>query len=63
MSNISDKKTMNLHEKCLIKYLLNPLDLFYATELLKTNNEFLRQFSAKRDSVAKKGNINYTLVG
>jgi hypothetical protein len=28
---------MNLHEECLIKYLINPLELFYTTELLKNN--------------------------
>ena len=30
--------TMNLHEECLLKYLLNPMDLFHSTELLKLNN-------------------------
>lgn len=30
--------TMNLHEECLLKYLLNPLDLLQCTELLKINN-------------------------
>ena len=34
---------MNLHEECLLKYLLNPLDLFYTTELLKQNNNFIEQ--------------------
>ena len=29
---------MNLHEECLLKYLLNPLDLMHSTELLKLNN-------------------------
>ena len=33
--------TMNLHEKCLIKYLINPLDLFNTMELLKMNNDLL----------------------
>lgn len=34
---------MNLHEECLLKYLLNPMDLFYSTELLKLNNELLQK--------------------
>lgn len=34
---------MNLHEECLIKYLINPLDLFYTTELLKQNNNLIEQ--------------------
>ena len=29
---------MNLHEKCLLKYLLNPFELSNSTELLKMNN-------------------------
>ena len=55
---------MNLHEECLLKYLLNPSDLFFATETLKANNllieNFLKKSGAKRDFVAKKLNINYT---
>ena len=53
---------MNLHEECLIKYLLNPLDLFYATEILKANNNLLEKNFDKTDFVAKKRNINYTGV-
>lgn len=29
---------MNLHEECLLKYLLNPIDLINTTEILKINN-------------------------
>lgn len=36
---------MNLHEECLLKYLLNPLDLFYSTEMLKLNNDMLEKGS------------------
>ena len=43
MSNISDKEIMNLHEECLLKYLINPLELFYTTELLRINNELLEK--------------------
>lgn len=50
--------TMNLHEECLLKYLLNPVDLSRSTELLKLNNSLIEKgvFS----SLAKKGKINYT---
>jgi len=34
---------MNLHEECLIKYLVNPLDLWETTELLKNNNFILKK--------------------
>ncbi len=34
---------MNLHEECLLKYLLNPTDLFKSTELLKFNNDLIEQ--------------------
>ena len=34
---------MNLHEECLLKYLLNPLDLFESTELLKMNNAMIEK--------------------
>ena len=33
--------TMNLHEECLLKYLTNPLDLFYSTNLLKLHNDLI----------------------
>ena len=34
---------MNLHEECLLKYLINPLDLFYSTEILKMNNDLIEK--------------------
>ena len=34
---------MNLHEECLLKYLLNPKDLFRSTELLKLNNDLIEK--------------------
>lgn len=34
---------MTLHEECLLKYLLNPLDLLHTTNLLKFNNMLLEQ--------------------
>ena len=32
---------MNLHEECLLKYLLNPLNLLNSTEQLKQNNRLI----------------------
>ena len=32
---------MNLHEECLLKYLLNPTELAASTELLKQANELI----------------------
>ena len=49
---------MNLHEECLLKYLLNPLDLFYSTELLKLNNDLLQKGEFKLNSTK----INYSTI-
>ena len=53
---------MNLHEECLIKYLVNPLELFYTTELLKQNNELLSRSFDNLKEIAKQGNINYNKI-
>lgn len=34
---------MNLHEKCLLRYLQNPDELSYSTEILKLNNFILEK--------------------
>ncbi len=34
---------MNLHEECLLKYLQNPDELGYSTEILKLNNFILEK--------------------
>lgn len=34
---------MNLHEQCLLKYLQNPDELSYSTEILKLNNYILEK--------------------
>ena len=34
---------MNLHEECLLKYLLNPVDLFNSTELLNIHNKLIEE--------------------
>lgn len=34
---------MNLHEQCLLRYLKNPDELSYSTEILKLNNYILEK--------------------
>lgn len=51
---------MNLHEECLLKYLIDPFDLFQTTELLKRSNNLLEKNKFKGDFLAKKIKINYT---
>ena len=51
---------MNLHEECLLKYLINPLELFYTTELLKNNNMMLEKDFAKKNIIAKQFEVGYT---
>ena len=53
---------MNLHEECLLKYLVNPLELFYTTELLKNNNELLSKSFNNYHEIAKQVEINYNRV-
>ena len=55
---------MNLHEECLLKYLLNPLDLFNSTELLKINNSLIEKelFIGKCKQVNSR-NLKYTAPG
>ena len=53
---------MNLHEECLLKYLVNPLELFYTTELLKSNNELLSKSIEELNEIAKQGEINYNKI-
>lgn len=52
--------TMNLHEECLLKYLLNPLNLSHSTELLKLNNNMIEKSLVKDKFIAKKTSVNYT---
>ena len=37
---------MNLHEQCLLRYLKNPDELSYATEILKLNNKICDMYSS-----------------
>ena len=51
---------MNLHEECLLKYLINPLDLFYTTELLKHNNSLIEENADKTVFFRGQNQMNYT---
>ena len=51
---------MNLHEECLLKYLINPLDLFYTTELLKQNNSLIEKNTDKTVFFGAQSQTNYT---
>ncbi len=53
---------MNLHEECLLKYLLNPLALGQSTEALKANNSLIEKNLSAEKFLAKKRNINYTRI-
>lgn len=62
MSNIAVKKSMNLHEECLLKYLINPTELFDTTELLRINNELLKDKQFSMEEFANINKVNYTLI-
>ncbi len=51
---------MNLHEQCLLRYLQNPDELSYSTEILKLNNFILEKHFLLKHFVAKSSNFNYT---
>jgi len=53
---------MNLHEECLLKYLINPLELFYTTELLKQNMILPDKDDAEIKNYTKNVEINYNRV-
>lgn len=53
---------MNLHEECLLKYLLNPLDLLKSTELLKINNSLIKKGMLSDKFLSQKVKINYTRI-
>lgn len=53
---------MNLHEECLLKYLVNPLELFYTTELLKNSNELLSKKLNNLQEIANRGEIKYNRI-
>ena len=51
---------MNLHEECLLKFLLNPLDLSHSTEILKQNNSLIENFN--KNSTKPNLRNNYTVT-
>ena len=51
---------MNLHEQCLLRYLKNPDELTYSTEILKLNNFILEKRFIVKNFVAKTSKLNYT---
>lgn len=51
---------MNLHEKCLLKYLKNPDELSYSTDVLKLNNFILEKHFLMQNFIAKSSLFHYT---
>ena len=51
---------MNLHEQCLLRYLKNPDELSYSTEILKLNNFILEKRFIVKNFVAKSSQFTYT---
>lgn len=51
---------MNLHEQCLLRYLKNPDELSYATEILKLNNKILQEKFITKNILANMTMLNYT---
>lgn len=49
---------MNLHEECLLKYLLNPSNLLQTTELLKLNNSLIEKNIANANFGNKKPTLS-----
>lgn len=50
---------MNLHEECLLKYLKNPDELSYSTDVLKLNNQILEQHFLLENVLSKNLNFGY----
>ena len=53
---------MNLHEQCLLRYLQNPDELSYSTQILKLNNDILEKQFVLRNIIAKSNSFNYTEI-
>lgn len=51
---------MNLHEQCLLRYLQNPDELSYSTQILKLNNFILEKQFVLKNFIAKSSTFNYT---
>jgi hypothetical protein len=50
---------MNLHEECLLKYLLNPTGLTSSTEILKQANELVIKKMNLGNILAKASKVGY----
>ena len=48
---------MNLHEECLLKYLLHPRDLTATTEMLKLNNLMIEKSLVCNNNSVKAAEI------
>ncbi len=53
---------MNLHEECLLKFLLNPLDLSHSTEILKQNNSLIENSNFNKNSTKPNLRNNYKVT-
>lgn len=53
---------MNLHEQCLLRYLKNPDELAYSTDVLKLNNFILEKHFVMKNFIAKSALFNYTEI-
>ena len=53
---------MNLHEECLLKYLINSADLSVTTELLKKYNEIIANGTTINSILAKTSKLSYSTV-
>lgn len=51
---------MNLHEECLLKYLLNPIGLTISTESLKMNNNLLIKDLRGASNLANAHKVSYS---
>lgn len=51
---------MNLHEECLLKYLLNPLGVTISTELLKKYNDMIIKNTSNGNFLAKTSKLSYS---
>lgn len=51
---------MNINEECLLKFLQNPDELSYTTDVLKINNHILEYGLIRKIFLAKTFDINYT---
>ncbi len=57
---LEGKARMNIHEQCLLRYLKHPDELSYTTDILKLNNEILKEKFVMRNILANLQFINYT---